>query len=79
MKLHLYFFSSYLAQKPLSKRCNALRLLHPAPYLLRQSAGAVLLNTMPSQSNKKGDQRPDSANVLALYRLTLVWRGLIVC
>lgn len=50
MKLHLYFCSSYLAQKPLCKWCNALRLLYPTS--LRQFAGVVLLSAMPRQSNK---------------------------
>jgi hypothetical protein len=30
------------------------------------------------QGNKGGDLRPDTFNVPALYRRTLVWRGLIV-
>ena len=65
MKLHLYFRSSFLAQKPLGKRCNALRLLHPTS--LRQFAGGGL-SAEPCQSTKRGDLRPDSANALALYR-----------
>ncbi len=57
MKLHLYFCSSYLAQKPRGKRCNALRLLHPTS--LRQFAGVVWLSAEPCQSNKRGDLRPE--------------------
>jgi len=66
MKLHLYFCFSYLAQKPLGKWCNALRLLHPTSF--RKSAGVGWLGTM---SNKRGDLRPDSSDLLALYRHTL--------
>lgn len=56
MKLHLYFCSSYLAQKPLCKRCAALI----APYVFRQFAGAVLLSAMPRhQGNKRGELRPE--------------------
>ena len=69
MKLHLYFCSSYLEQKPLGKRCNALRLLHPTS--LRQFAGVGRLGAEPCQSNKRGDLRPDSSDLLALYRHTL--------
>lgn len=77
MKLHLYFCSSYLAQKPLGKRCNALRLLHPTS--LRKSAGVGWLGTMPRQSNKRGDLRPDSSHIPVLYHCQLVRRDLIVC
>ncbi|MFQ1795912.1 hypothetical protein ACK37G_15395, partial [Aeromonas veronii] len=49
------------------------------PYLFRQSAGVVWLSTIPLQSNKRGELRPDSSGLPALYRRTLVWRGLIVC
>lgn len=52
MKLHLYFCFSFLAQKPLGKWCNALRLLHPTS--LRQFAGVGWLGTMSCQSNKRG-------------------------
>lgn len=63
----------FLAQKPLCKRCNALRLLHPTSFC--QSARVA----MPRQSNNRGNFCPDSANAPALYRGTLVRRGLIVC
>ncbi|ATP09938.1 uncharacterized protein Asalp_28170 [Aeromonas salmonicida subsp. pectinolytica 34mel] len=51
-----------------------------APYVFRQSAGAVLLSAMPRyQGNKRDDLRPDSFYVPVLYRRTFVWRCLIVC
>ncbi len=67
MKLHLYFCSSYLEQKPLGKRCNALRLLHPTCFV----NPLLWLSAEPSQSNQRGDLRPDSSYVPALYRRTL--------
>ncbi len=53
MRLHLYFCSSYLAQKLRGKWCNALRLLHPTCFV--NPLG--WLSVMPCQSNKKGDLR----------------------
>ena len=72
MKLHLYFCSSYLAQKPRGKWCNALRCAALiAPYLFRQFAEVGRLSAMPRQGNQRGDLRPDSSDLPALYRRTL--------
>lgn len=75
MKLHLYFCFLYLSQKPLSKRCNALCLLHPTCFVNLLG----WLSVMPRESNKRGDLHPDSSYVPVLYRHTLVWRSLIFC
>lgn len=74
MKLHLYFCSSYLAQKPLGKRCNALRcaaLIAPYVYVYVSSSIRWGLSAEPCQSNKRGDLRPDSFNFPVLYRHAL--------
>ncbi len=54
MKLHLYFCSSFLAQKPLGKWCNALRLLPPTCFV--NSLGG--LSAMPRQGNKEAILAP---------------------
>ncbi len=75
MKLHLYFFPHTLHK---SRSANSARRC--VYYILRIFVDLLGgLSTMPRQNNKRGDLRPDSSYVPALYRGTLVRRDLIVC